>query len=544
MRKRIPPLAVRLLCVAMLASPPLPAMAQARDVQIIAPGFGAGAQHVNLPLNKSIIVNLPRDARDVLVANPDIVDAVIRTPRQAYLLGRASGDTSVYFLDGAGNQILDLQIRVDRDMSGLQNMLARYVPNAPIAAEAVGDGIVLTGTTRSTLDADRAVQIAQSWAGAPENVLSLLSIDGAEQVMLKIRVVEMQRSLLKQLGINWNTGVNFGEFDPAELANLPNRVDQFGNPVFEAVDPGRFDYGFQFGTNNGFGVNGGSQGGLTTGITGNNYYTPGILGAPMAVTPGQRITNQGGDVLQSMLGANINALERSGLVRTLQEPNLTAVSGREADFFAGGRFPVPSGRDEDGNVQVEYMDFGVGLTFTPVVMSGGRMSLSISTEVSDLSNQGALTLPGQPIRNTAGAVIGSTAAVTIPALTVRRAQTTVEMSSGGAIVIAGLIADETRQSIDGLPGLKDLPILGALFRSDDFLSEQTELVIIATPYLVQQTSPENIVTPIDGLRVADGPESFLLGRLNSVYAAPGADAGGRTWQGPHGFVTDTPGATP
>jgi pilus assembly protein CpaC len=241
-----------------------------------------------------------------------------------------------------------------------------------------------------------------------------------------------------------------------------------------------------------------------------------------------------------MLGADVNALERSGLIRTLQEPNAVAVSGETANFFAGGEFPVPTGRDQDGNVIIEFRRFGVTLDFTPVVVSENRISLRIATEVSDLSNQGALTVPGTPIVNAQGQVTGTSAPFVIPAISSRRAATTVEMSSGGAIVIAGLIADETRQSIDGLPGLNNLPVLGALFRSDDFLSEQTELVIIATPYLVQQTSPDNLVTPINGLQVPGGPESFLLGRLNSVYAAPGADAGGRTWQGPHGFITEPP----
>jgi len=438
----------------------------------------------------------------VLVANPDIVDAVIRTPRQAYLLGRASGDTSVYFLDAAGNQILDLEIRVDRDTSGLRGMLERYVPDAVIGVDAVGEDIVLTGAVPSSLDADRARRIAERWVEEPENVLSLLSVDGVEQVMLKVRVVEMQRSLLKQLGVNWNGAVNFGNLGPNGFANA-----------------------FGYGTSNGFGVNAGAQGGLAASLASTNYV--GALD----------------DTLQSQAEASLQALERAGLVRTLQEPNLTAISGETANFLAGGEFPVPTGRDQEGNIIVEFKQFGVGLNFTPVVMSGGRISLKIATEVSDLTNQGALQLQGGVIRDQQGNVVGTIPGVSIPALSVRRAETTVELPSGGAIVIAGLIGDETRQAIDGLPGAKDIPVLGALFRSDDFLSEQTELVVIATPYLVQPTSPDALSTPIDGLRVADGPEALLLGRLNSVYAAPGADAQGRTWQGPYGHITE-PGNTP
>ncbi len=513
------------LLAAMALVPAAAGQAQQRDVQILTPGAGGETQSFNLPLNKSAIVNLPRDARDVLVANPDIVDAVIRTPRQAYLLGLNSGDTSIYFLDSAGRQILDLQIRVDRDTSGLRTMLERYVPEAAIGVDAVGDNIVLTGAAPSALAADRAIQIAQRWVDAPENVLSLLSVDGVEQVMLQVRVVEMQRTLLKQLGVNWSGGVNFGQFRAPILGNT-DQFDPDGNIVFEALQPGGFANSFGFNTQNSFGVSG-AQGGTAT------LGRSSIVGSDAV----------GGSVQRSNVGANISALERAGLVRMLAEPNLTAISGEAASFLAGGEFPVPSGRDQEGNVIIEFKRFGVGLAFTPVVLSGGRISLKVSTEVSDLSNQGALQLQGGVIRDQQGNVVGTIPGVSVPALSVRRAETTVELPSGGAIVIAGLIRDETRQSIDGLPGVKDLPVLGALFRSDDFLTQQTELVVIATPYLVNPTSPDNLVTPIDGLRVADGPESFLLGRMNSVYAAPGADAGGRSWQGPHGFVTD-PGATP
>jgi pilus assembly protein CpaC len=528
MKRRVKISVLRCACAAALVLPAHPSGAQQRDMPIITVG-GESVQRVNVPLNKGAIVNLPRDARDVMIAGPAIVDAVIRTPRQVWLNGLASGETSVYFLDESGNLILDLEVSVERDMGGLANMLARFVPTASITAEAVGDNIVLAGVAPSSAAAADALRIAERWAAAPENVISLVSVDGVEQVNLKVRVVEIQRTLLKQLGVNWNRTENFGDFDPAELASIQNRFDQNGNPVFEALEPGGFSDSVTIGTSNGFGVNG-SQGGFAAGLD-----LTSVIGAG--------VTAEGGDVLESAFGVDLEALERAGLIRTLQEPNLTALSGEAANFFAGGEFPVPASIDENGNIGYEFRDFGVALAFTPTVLSGNRISMRISTEVSELSNQGALQVPGQLIRNADGEVVATTGGITIPALTVRRAESTVELSSGGAIVIAGLIADEVRQSIDGLPGIKDLPVLGALFRSTDFLSEQTELVVIATPYLVQQTNPDNLQTPADGLRIADGPESFLLGRLNSVYAAPGADSGGRTWQGPYGFITE-PESTP
>ena len=214
--------------------------------------------------------------------------------------------------------------------------------------------------------------------------------------------------------------------------------------------------------------------------------------------------------------STLKALERVGLVHTLAEPNLTAISGESAKFLAGGEFPVPVSRDRDGNITVEFKQFGVGLSFTPVVLSKGRISLQISTEVSELTNAGALTLGGSTTSDANGNTILSQG-LTLPALAVRRAQTTVELPSGGSLAIGGLIQQQTKQSLDALPGMKDLPVLGALFRSRDFQNNESELVVTVSAYLVNPVSPTLLARPDDGYVVPTDLETMLLGRLNAVY---------------------------
>ncbi len=459
-----------------------PAADDLRHVRITAPGEGPVSETLSLPVNKAAVVELPRQARDVLVANPAIADAVIRTPTQVYLLGMSAGQTNVFFFDAAGNEILDLELNVATDVSALQTMLDRYVTGGGVRAEAVNNQIVLTGGVPSSLAADQAVKLARRWVEDADNVFSMINITGAEQVMLKVRVVEMQRSVLKQLGVNINGLEGLGGGDSV---------------TFE--------------TTNSFGVNGSPRGGLDAALD--------IMG---------------GD---SLFGADLQAFESVGLVRTLAEPNLTAISGESANFLAGGEFPVPVGRDRDGNVTIEFKPFGVGLGFTPVVLGEGRISLKISTEVSELTNQGALNIESQTVIDDNGNPI-TIAGVNIPALNVRRSETTVEMPSGGSLVMAGLIQEETRQSMDGVPGVKDIPVLGALFRSRDFINEETELVIIVTPYLVNPTAPENLSTPADGYRNSNDANAILMGQLNQVYAVPGAAQGQAAWRGPHGYVLE------
>jgi len=348
------------------------------------------------------------------------------------------------------------------------------IPGSHVQVEAMNNSVVLTGSVGSASDADKAVQLARATVEKPDQVINMLAISGKDQVMLKVRIVEMQRNVIKQLGINWQSVLN-----------------QAGSPQFV------------FGQAAGYGINGALLGGATAALTDNK--------------PGSH-----------SYSVNLQAFERVGLVRTLAEPNLTAVSGEAAHFLVGGEFPVPVGEDNSGRVTVVFKQFGVGLGFTPVVLSGGRISLKLSTEVSQISNEGSFSLSSGS---------GSPALV-IPSLIVRRAATSVELPSGGALMIAGLLQNTSRQDIDALPGIKEVPILGALFRSRDYLAGETELVIIITPYLVDAASPADLQTPADGLEIASDADTILMGRLNKTYGRAPAAPTGRTYQGPHGYVVE------
>lgn len=456
------------------------------QVYIREPGNGPVSEHLDLPLDKAAVVHLPVDATDVLVTNPEVVDAVIRTPRRAYLLGQGIGQTNAFFFDAQGQLILDLDMRVERDLTPLQESLERFLPNARVNAEAMNDHIVLSGMVPSASDADTALRIAQRWVDDPERILSMVEIEAREQVMLSVRIVEMRRTIARQLGVNLSTAGSSGEFN------------------------------FAVATNNEFSLVGRFLNGLNAGIDWTSGNSGGITG----------------------VSSLLQAMERVGLVRTLAEPNLTAISGESANFLAGGEFPVPVGRDRDGNIIIEFKPFGVGLGFTPMVLSEGRISMRISTEVSELTTDGALTYDESPVVDDDGNVIGTVPGLTIPALTVNRAETTVELPSGGSLVLAGLIQEETRQNLDGIPGVQDIPVLGALFRSRDFENEETELVVLVTPYLVDPTNPNNLETPTDGFETASQASGLLFGRLNRVYSVPGSDTEGQGWSGPVGFLFD------
>ena len=314
-------------------------------------------------------------------------------------------------------------------------------------------------------------QIARQFVEEPERVINMLNVSGSDQVMLRVKVVEVQRNVVKQLGVDISALIGDGGDGSFRLLNTAT-----------------------------FGIAGSQLGG-----GGFTYTNP----APDSLTAGLR------------------AFERAGLVRTLAEPNLTATNGENADFLAGGEFPVPTGRDQEGNIQIEFKPYGVRLAFRPIVLSEGRISLQLSTEVSELTTDGAFTLGGTAEN-----------ALVIPALNVRRTQTTVEMPSGSALMISGLLREQTRQTIDGLPGLGSVPVIGGLFRSRDYLSGETELVFIVEPYVVSPTAPGRLQTPADGLEVAHDAQTLLLGQLNRAYGPPAGGQPAGSWQGPVGYVIE------
>lgn len=431
---------------------------------------GTAHQHLTLAVNKAAIVQLDTDARDVLVSNPAIVDAVVRTARRVYLLGMKTGQTNAFFFDAAGHQILSLDIAVERDMADLSSMMHSNFPGSDIHTTAMNDNIVLTGTVDGAQDATRAQDLAARFASAdgkvdPTKVVNMLRVRGREQVLIKVRVSEIQRNIAKQLGVN-----------------LQSAFTAAGVPIALA-------------TSNPFGL-----GQALSAASGGQI---GSIG-----TPG----NPGPNNLQGIL----NALDQIGLSHTLAEPNLTAVSGETAKFLAGGEFPVPVSRDLLGNVTIEFKQFGVGLSFTPVVLSENRISLQVSTEVSELTNEGAFVQAASQGVGSNGQPI-TVQSLTVPALSVRRAETTVELPSGGSFAIAGLLQHTTKQTLDEFPGLGQMPVLGALFRSRDFQNNETELVVIASAYLVDPTHETKLAAPTDGFVPGTDIEQDFLGKMNATY---------------------------
>lgn len=455
------------------------------------PAARDATQTLTLNINKTSVLEFDSDIDDVVIANPAIADAVARDKRHVYVMAKAAGESNIIFLDAAGRKMLTLEVSVTDGIAGmdqLRGLIKKYVPNSKVQVESVNGRVILAGSVANIAASDRVITLARQYAKDDASVLNMMSIEGKDQVALKVRVVEMQRSVVKQLGINLAGSVGFGELTGSTFQNI-----------------------LKASTSNTFGVAGSALGGLAATIDDVNLV---------------------GGVPQSNIQLGINALERVGLLRTLAEPNLTAITGESAKFLAGGEFPVPVAQDQ-GKVSIEFKPFGVGLGFTPVVLSEGRISLQISTEVSELTQQGGFSLTtGNPSNSTS-------VNLQVPALKVRRAETTVEMPSGGSMVIAGLIQESTKQALDGVPGVKDAPVLGALFRSRDFQNNETELVVIVTPYLVEPTDPQSLRDPDRGYVAPRDSKTVFFGKLNEVYAVPGSGVDKTSPpKGASGFIFD------
>ena len=448
--------------------------AAASDLESIQSAPEGDGHFVRIGLNKSIVIRLPAKAHDVIVGNPEIVDAVVRSKNTAYLFARSVGQTNIFFFDESGQQILNLDLEVTVDVTALRNLLQRSIPGTKITADSVNNSIVLGGTAPNAAEAKLAEDLARKFitrvvaflpsdSGDSSGIINTIKITGEDQVMLKVRIVEVQRSVLKQFGVDLQALFSVGKF-AFNLASLT----QVGGAI-DAITP-----------------NTGYKGVYTSGAT--------------------------------SIGAVIRAMEQDGVLKTLAEPNLTAVSGQPAKFHAGGEIPYRT-CDTATNITdctITFRDFGVSLGFTPVVLSEGRINLKVSTEVSEIA---ALTIGG------------------FPTLDTRSAETVIELPSGGSMMLAGLIKDTTRQLVDGTPGLKKLPVLGALFRSRDYTSNQTELVVIVTPYLVGSVAEKELATPADRLNTPTDRQTILLGRLNKVYGTAGQNPDG-VYHGNVGFIIE------
>jgi pilus assembly protein CpaC len=435
---------------------------------------------LSLGVGKSVVIDLPRDIKDVLVADPKIANAVIRSAQRAYIIGAAVGQTNIVFFDSAGQQIVAYDIAVTRDLNGARAALKQIMPNSDIQIDGLGDGIVLSGSAATPVEAQQAQDVAARLAGGADKVVNSITVRGRDQVMLKVTVAEVARNIIKQLGIDLTGSLNYG----SSVVKFDN-----ANPFT----------------------------GYGRALVANNNITA-SFGSPASVT------------------ATIRAMESAGVVRTLAEPNLTAISGESATFIAGGEFPIPAGYQCDPvtrvcTTQISFKKFGISLNFTPVVLTEGRISLRVMTEVSELSNDNSLTV-SQSVTAT------SVNSVTIPSIKTRRAETTLEIPSGGSMAMAGLIADQTKQAINGLPGLTQLPILGTLFRSRDFVNNQTELMVLVTPYIVRAVAQKDLSRPDDGFSNTPDPQANLLGSINRIYGVPGRVEPGRNYRGTVGFITD------
>jgi pilus assembly protein CpaC len=447
----------------------------ARDHTVMSEGK---VRFLALGIGKSVVIDLPQDIKDVLVADPKIANAVVRSAHRAYIIGEAVGQTNVVFFDSEGQQIAAYDIAVKRDLNGVRAALKQTLPNSGIQIEGVGDGVMLTGSVSSPIEAQQAGDLAARLVGGADKVVNSISVRGRDQVMLKVTVAEVQREIVKQLGVDLSATLNYGT--AAVTFNNANPFTALGQPL----------------------------------VAGNATTVSALSKGLPSVT------------------ATLRAMESAGVIRTLAEPNLTAISGESATFIAGGEFPIPTGvtcqsATAVGGVgqcapSVSFKKFGISLNFTPVVLSEGRISLRVMTEVSEVSNENSINITG----------------ISVPSVKTRRAETTLEIPSGGSMAMAGLIQEQTKQAVNGLPGVDQLPVLGQLFRSQDYVNNQTELMVIVTPYVVRAVAQKELSRPDDGFASASDSQSTLLGSINRIYGISGRVEPVGSYQGNFGFITD------
>jgi pilus assembly protein CpaC len=444
------------LAASFAASAPTPAMAQGAAV--------APAHDLTLSVGAGQMVRLDTPMSDVFVASDTIADVQVRSANQIYIFGRSAGQTTVYATNAAGRVVYSANVRVGTNLGSVDQLLQMAMPEAQIRATPMNGVVLLTGTVAAPTDVEEAQRIVQAFVGEGTQVISRLRTATPLQVNLQVRIVEVNRTLLRTIGTNilthesGGTGAVGGIFRGNAGTITDILSDTFtdprtGNPLVVGTD-----YNI---------------------ATPANTTTFGLAGRLLGV-----------NVL-----ATLNANEQRGLVTTLAEPNLTALSGETASFLAGGEFPIPTAQGISGTA-IEFKPFGVSLAFTPTVLASGRISMRVRPEVSEISTDNAVRLNG----------------FDVPSLVTRRAETTVELGSGQSFMIAGLLRNSAQNSVDRVPLLGRLPIIGALFRSQGFRRNETELVIIITPYLVRPVNARDIALPTDGYRIPNDVEQHLLGQ--------------------------------
>jgi pilus assembly protein CpaC len=404
--------------------------------------FASSANAMDLDVNKGEIIRLPRPASHIFIADPEVADIDVRSPNYVYVYGVSVGETTLHALDSDQNEILKMNINVRHNTHGLSSLIKEALPDSKVTFSSIGDGLVIKGVVDTPEDAEMVMRLASSATGDSGHIINMLKINGSDQVMLKVKVAEVARSNLKNFGINLSSILTkgsfaFGVFTGRDFLNSSGDLIREGNNIQVSGSPGRVN-------------------------------ASGVL----------------------------DALENEGFVKTLAEPNLTAKSGETASFLAGGEYPIPVPQD-NGVTTIEYKEFGVRLSFTPIVLSPNRIGLQVAPEVSSLTSS-AVTINNSEI----------------PTLSTRKASTTVELGSGESFAIAGLMQNDVTNSISKFPWLGDLPVLGALFRSNDYQKNETELVIIVTPYIVKGVKEsDKLLSPTDGYEVPNDFERLLMGKL-------------------------------
>jgi pilus assembly protein CpaC len=455
-----------------------------------------GVGKIRVPVDKSRVLRLGQAVTRVSVGNPNIADILVLEAQQLYVLGKSLGATNVVIWGEGDKVVKAIDIEVTHDLEALKAALHQLMPNERISVRSVQGNIALNGQVARAASVQAAVDVAQGFLprsdqaaeGGGHKVINLLQVGGSQQVMLKVQVAEISRSFTKKLDINftafgpsggWRIGaVNGGASTPDALIDVPRTVDAFGNPTdFVQRRVPLFD---------GAGVVG-------------PYVQEFSPDAFNIEDKGLYLSYLGGDFLFRMA---LEAAKNKGLAKVLAEPTLTVLSGQEATFLSGGEFPVPVSKGANEGISVEYKEFGIGLKFVPVVLGSGQISLKVNVSVSDLSNTNAAVVN----------VPTTTSSFFIPALTKRSAVSTVELGNGQTMGIAGLINESLREQVNRFPGLADVPVLGMLFRSQEFEKGQTELVIFVTPYFAKGTERQNLTMPTDAFVEPSDAEFYLMGR--------------------------------
>ncbi|MBI1170465.1 general secretion pathway protein [bacterium] len=440
---------------------PAPTMAQNLSIM-----KGSANGPLNVPMNRAVVVESDTAFAELSVANPGIADISTLSDKTIYVLGKTPGRTTMTLLTQDGKLISNVEVHVTPDIEEFKERLQQILPGERIEVRTANDGIVLSGTVSSTAKLDRALDLASRYA--PDKVSNLMMVSGTQQVMLKVRFAEMQRSVSKSLSAS--LGVRGGK-NVGTVGGTGTILNNLNN-----------------GTNNQTAA--GTQGALGLGFTAGSLE----------------------------FGVLLEALESKGVVRTLAEPNLTALSGQEAKFLAGGEYPIPV-TGQNGAITIQYKPFGVELNFTPTVVDGNTINLVINAAVSSIDTSTSITTNG----------------ISVNAFKRRETSTTVEMRDGESFAIAGLLQDDFTDLNGQVPWLGDVPILGALFRSADYQRKQSELVIIVTPHLVNPVRGDALTLPTDRIRLPSEADLFLFGKTAGKQRGPAGEVARQDFSGSYGY---------